>query len=185
MESGSRSLSGGQKALYNAIRKYMSEAETELRVLTIQRLGAMMPNDPRGAHYSVSRDKVRSKKGTIYGQIKILQPKTAGSVKASYVPTRKLDENPHQRGGNRRPRSARTIQIMSYGPRDRGFILRFLESGTAERHTRNGNRGSITARPRFARAAQSGFETVVQNLAAKIDNKIRELVSQGRLETLD
>ena len=58
---GSRSLIGGQKSLYNSIRRYMADAETELRKLTIGTMG--LPNDPRASRYGVSRDKVRSKKG--------------------------------------------------------------------------------------------------------------------------
>ena len=147
---GSRSLIGGQKSLYNSIRRYMADAETELRKLTIGSMG--LPNDPRASRYGVSRDKVRSKKGLIYGQIKIYQPKTAGNRKNTYVQPRKLDQNPHQRGGNRVPRSARTQQMLDYGPRDRGMILRWLSGGTGQRTagTRNGklhgNRGSISAR---------------------------------------
>ena len=56
---GSRSLVGGQKSLYNAIRRYMAQAETELRLLTIGSMG--LPDDPRGSRYGVSRDKVKSK----------------------------------------------------------------------------------------------------------------------------
>lgn len=180
---GSRSLSGGEKGLYNAVRRYMAEAETELRKITIANLGASMPNDPRGAHVSVSRDKVRSKKGLIFGQIKIYQPKTAGSKRTTYVPVRTL--RPGQVGGNRRQRSRRTEQIMSYGPRDRGFILRWLETGTATRMTRYGNRGAITAHPRFGRAASAGVEQVAQELANKIERYMVKLFEKGTLANLD
>lgn len=176
---GSRSLQGGEKNLYSAIRRYMNEAEAELRKATIQRLGAMMPNDPRGAHVSISRGKVRSKKGVIYGTVGIYQPKTAGSKKATYEPERTLRQG--QRGGNRRPRSQRTNNIMFYGPRDRGFILRFLEGGTTSRNTRYGNRGSIAGTHRFARAAEASVEQVTQSLVQKIDAHISKLMSQGKL----
>ena len=179
MEGGSRNLQGGEKNLYSAIRRYMNEAEAELRKATIQRLGAMMPNDPRGAHVSISRGKVRSKKGMIYGTVGIYQPKTAGSKKATYEPERTL--RPGQRGGNRRPRSQRTNNIMTYGPRDRGFILRFLEGGTTSRNTRYGNRGAIAGTHRFARAAEASVEQVTQSLVQKIDAHIAKLMSQGKL----
>lgn len=176
---GSRSLQGGEKNLYSAIRRYMNEAEAELRKATIQRLGAMMPNDPRGAHVSISRGKVRSKKGMIYGTVGIYQPKTAGSKKATYEPERTLRQG--QRGGNRRPRSQRTNNIMTYGPRDRGFILRFLEGGTTSRNTKYGNRGAIAATHRFARAAEGSVEQVTQSLVQKIDAHISKLMSQGKM----
>ena len=180
---GSRSLIGGQKSLYNSIRRYMADAETELRKLTIGTMG--IANDPRASRYGVSRDKVRSKKGLIYGQIKIYQPKTAGNRKNTYVQPRKLDQNPHQRGGNRVPRSARTQQMLDYGPRDRGMILRWLSGGTGNRTagTRNGklhgNRGSISARNYFGRSVNSHVDTVLEHLAQKIDAKIEELTNKG------
>ena len=183
---GSRSLVGGQKSLYNAIRRYMAQAETELRLLTIGSMG--LPDDPRGSRYGVSRDKVKSKKGLIYGQIKIFQPKTAGNRKSTYEQPRKLDLNPHQRGGNRVPRGRRTQEILQYGPRDRGFILRWLENGIPGQRkagTRGGrlggNRGSIAPRNYFGRASSSHVEQVMQNLAKKIDAKIEELVNSGSI----
>lgn len=186
MESGgSRSLVLGQKSLYNAVRRYLRDAETELRLLTIGSMG--LPNDPRASRYGVSRDKVRSKKGLIYGQIKIYQPKTAGNRKNTYVQPRKLDQNPHQRGGNRVPRSARTQQMLDYGPRDRGMILRWLSGGTGNRTagTRNGklhgNRGSIAPRNYFGRAVNANVDTVLEHLAQKIDAKIEELTASGKL----
>lgn len=185
---GSRSLVAGQKSLYSAVRRYMAQAETELRQLTIGSMG--LPNDPRASRYGVSRDKVKSKKGLIWGQIKIFQPKTAGNRTNTYKQPRKLDQNPHQRGGNRVPRSARTQQMLDYGPRDRGFILRFLEGGTGQRTagTRNGrlsgNRGSISPRHYFSRASNAHVEQVMQNLANKIDAKIEELVNSGKMTGL-
>ena len=182
---GSRSLVGGQKSLYNSIRRYMADAETELRKLTIGTMG--LPNDPRASRYGVSRDKVRSKKGLIWGQIKIYQPKTAGNRKNTYTQPRKLDQNPHQRGGNRVPRSARTQQMLDYGPRDRGMILRWLSGGTGQRTagTRNGriggNRGSISPRNYFGRSVNSHVDTVMEHLAQRIDQRIEELTASGKL----
>ena len=182
---GSRSLVLGQKSLYNAVRRYLRDAETELRLLTIGSMG--LPNDPRASRYGVSRDKVRSKKGLIYGQIKIYQPKTAGNRKNTYVQPRKLDQNPHQRGGNRVPRSARTQQMLDYGPRDRGMILRWLSGGTGQRTagTRNGrlggNRGSISPRHYFSRSVNSHVDAVMEHLAQRIDQRIEELTASGKL----
>ena len=180
-EGGKGSLSGGEKTLHDAIMKYMNEAEAEFRIATIDRLGSMMPRDPRGAHFSVSRGKVISRRGMIVGRIGIYEPKRAGSVKSNYVPARKLDENPHQVGGNRRKRGATTAKRMSYGPRDRGFILRFLEGGTNTRDTKYGNRGAITATGNFGKATRASAEAVAVSLVEKIDRKIEELMSTGAL----
>jgi hypothetical protein len=184
--NGSRSLEGGQKTLYGAIRRYLAQAETELREMTIGSMG--LPNDPRASRFGVSRDKVKSKKGLITGQIKIFQPKTAGSNRSTYVQPRKLDQNPHQRGGNRVPRGKRTQDMLSYGPRDRGFILRWLENGIPGQRKAGtkggklgGNRGSISPRRYFSRASSSHIEQVMQNLAQKIDAKIEDLVNSNKI----
>jgi hypothetical protein len=78
---------------------------------------------------------------------------------------RKLDENPNQRGGNRRPRSQRTEQIDTYYGKDRGFILRFLNSGTASRDTRFGNRGAIPAGRQFETSSTWQMEKAAEELA--------------------
>ena len=181
MQGGKANLVGGEKSLYAAIVQYMNEAEAEYRLIVIDKLGTLMPSDPRGAHVSISRGKVRSLKGKIVGRIGIYEPRKAGSVKSRYVPPRKLDENPHQVGGNRRLRSASTAQRMSYGPRDRGFILRFQEGGTKSRNTRYGGRGAITATGNFSKAARAGADIVAVRLMEKIDAKIEELMSKGAL----
>ena len=141
--------------------------------------------DPRGAARSI-RTSVYEK--VLGGQINIL---TGGKAHApsSYEPPRTLI--PGKRGGNRRKRSQRTNQIQSYGPLDRGFILRFVNSGTKTRvigfrntvkanrsmyertvtrvhsgdkaHT--GNRGSIAARNWFMTASESALSNAAQTIA--------------------
>ncbi len=178
---GSRSLEGGQKALYNSIRSYLKWAETEIRRQMIKVYAANLPNDPRRARLSVSRNNIHSKGGQIWGGVKILQPKTAGAVKSRYVPPRKLDANPHQRGGNRRKLGNRTQSIMSYGARDRGFILRFLENGTVSRQTRFGNRGSLHPRPIWSRTSPYVVDEVLKKVADKIQKRINDLIEKDKL----
>jgi hypothetical protein len=124
------------------------------------------------------------------GNINILNGKKAhGSI--SYEPPRKGTSG---RGGNRRKRSPRTQQIMSYSPLDRQFILRFVNSGTKTRvigfrntlrsnksrynsivsrvhsgdKTRTGNRGAIAPRNWFMSSAESSLGTAAQNIAELI-----------------
>ena len=125
------------------------------------------------------------------GNINILTGKTAHGGGNSYEPPRKSVSG---RGGNRRKRSERTKQIMSYSPLDRGFILRFVNSGTKTRvigfrntvkanrgryeravtriHSgdkfRTGNRGSIAARNWFMQSAESSLGNAAQNIADMI-----------------
>jgi hypothetical protein len=151
-----------------------------------------LANDPRGAIRAIRTSVYQEVLG---GNINILtgaKQREGAHGTNSYEPQRTL--TPGQHGGNRRPRSLRTQQIMSYAPLDRGFILRFVNSGTKTRvigfrntqksnrdryearvfrvhrgdkaHT--GNRGSIAPRNWFSRAAESAMATAAANIAEMI-----------------
>ena len=153
-----------------AMRKLISQEVSKARAAVAQAASGALKNDPREAWKAVRRSVYKSILG---GQVNILNQKGAASGSNGYRPARKLDSNPHQRGGNRRKRSARTDRIDGYVGKDRGFILRFVNSGTAERQTRYGRRGSITARNWFPNIGQRELEAAAERLAAEID---RELV---------
>lgn len=130
-----------RKVIQQHIREALFEARREL-------MNAFpAENDPRKS--------IRSVRTTVYekilgGNINILSPKSAHGGTSSYEPPRK---GLPKRGGNRRPRSMRTQQIMSYGPLDRGFVLRFVNSGTKQRvigfrNTQKGNRSAYESRVR-------------------------------------
>jgi len=153
--------------------------------------------DPRGASRSI-RTSVYNK--ILGGNINILTGKKAHSA-TSYEPPRTLIAG--QRGGNRRKRSARTQQIMSYGPLDRGWILRMVNSGTKTRvigfrntvrsnksryegivtrihsgdKVRTGNRGSIAARNWFMRSAESNLGTAAANIAEMIEIEAAAIIN--------
>lgn len=153
--------------------------------------GIKLDNDPRGAANSVRRVVYQKILG---GNINILDRKTAGS-KSNYEPPRKL--RPGQRGGNRMLRSQRTDDIMHYGPVDRGFILRMVNSGTHPRYAngRNGKwtksggnrtffklqeegdyfRGSIAARNFFGDLAEREVETAIERLRVIIDEEFQKI----------
>ena len=105
------------------------------------------------------------------GQVNILSPRRRGAG-TNYQRPRKLDENPHQRGGNRRRRNKTTIRIDSYQGKDRGFILRFQELGTADRSTRYGDRGHIRARGWFGRSSAFQMEAAATEVAQEIENML-------------
>ena len=186
---GSRSLAGGQKSLYSSIRSYLKWARTEFRKQMIKTYRGNLSNDPHRSAVAVSRNAVKSDGGLIWTSAKILQPKTAGSFRFPEPP--KVDRG-HQRGGNRAPRSKRTVDLLTYGPRDRGFILRFLEGGTKPRTAgtrsgkfRGGNRGAIAPRNIFGRTAPFIADQVMKKLAEKIEKRIVALVEKGTLMDLD
>ena len=135
---------------------------------------AKFKSDPREASRAVRRsvyDKI------LGGNVNILNSRRAHGV-TSYVPVRKLDANPKQRGGNRVKRSPKTQRYMDYEGRDRGFILRFVNSGTTSRSTRLGNRGSITARNWFTNAGQQQMQALTQRLSHIIDEEFKKLITQ-------
>lgn len=136
--------------------------------------------DPRGAAHSIRRvvyKKILGANINIYNNRKAGKPTT-------YEPPRTL--RPHQRGGNRVPRSRRTNTVMHYGPADRSWILRIVNSGTDNRvaGTRGGalggNRGSIAARNFFRTKGQPAMERAVDNLATLIDTELMNILNKKK-----
>lgn len=116
-----------RKRIQKIIREELKDAAKRLR----EDAKYEMKEDPRKAFRAVKSSVYRRILG---GNVSILNPKRAGA-RYQLIRNRKLDMNPYQRGGNRRPRSARTEQVDSYFGKDRAFILRFVSSGTAARKT--------------------------------------------------
>lgn len=162
-----------REALFEARREMMSNINFE-------------NGDPRQSARAI-RTAVYQK--VLGGNINILNGKKAHGAN-NYEPPRK----PSVRGGNRRKRSTRTQQIMSYAPLDRSWILRLVNSGTKTRvigfrntlrsnrslydktvtrihsgdkyHT--GNRGAIAARNWFMQSAESNLGNAAQQIADMI-----------------
>ena len=162
-----------QTVLRKMIREYVLQARQQV-VNSIH----FQNGDPRGSRQAV-RTAVYKK---VFGaNINIFNSRKAGNV-SNYEPQRRL--RPGQRGGNRVPRGARTQQTMSYGARDRGFILRFVNSGTDERMagTRggriSGNRGSIAARNFFKPLGDRALGIMRDNLAAAIEAELSKILNE-------
>ena len=158
-----------------AVRSLISQEIAMARAAIAQSARGSLRTDPRDAYKAVRRSVYKSILG---GQVNILNPKGGASSSGfSYQSQRKLDNHPHQRGGNRRKRSARTDQVDGYVGKDRGFILRFVNSGTVARQTRYGNRGSIAARNFMASSGQRELEAAAERLGALIDKELVRLMS--------
>ena len=147
--------------------------------------------DPRGTRGAVKRY-IASK--YLGGVVSILDGKASGS-KNSYEAPRKL--RPGQRGGNRMIRSQRTDDILHYGPDERSFILRFINSGTRPRYAngRNGKwdkrgnnstffklqeqgdyyRGNIAPRNFMSRLGNPSMQRAIQNLSKMVDEEFEKL----------
>ena len=150
--------------------------------------------DPRGTAHSIRRSVYQKLLG---GNISILDGRGGGSMN-TYEAPRKLRAG--QRGGNRRLRSQRTQDILSYGPHDRQFILRFVNSGTHPRYAngRNGKwnkrgdnrtffklqsegtgyRGSIAPRNFFASTGERAMQQAVQNISQMIEQEFNKLFTE-------
>ena len=176
-----------QKALQKLIRRVIMEARKE----TIDNIH-FDNGDPRGARQSV-RTAVYKK--ILGANINIYNSRKAHGA-TSYEPPR----HPSIRGGNRMARSGRTQQIMSYGPLDRGFILRWVNSGTSGRYAGNGRngrtqadkdafifrtggrgwRGSIAPRNFFRGAAEPALVKAVDALANLIDTELENILNKKK-----
>lgn len=183
-----------EKKVQSIIGKALSKAKKNVSAA----ISAKIENDPRQAYRAVRRTVYRRILG---GNLNILARKRAGSA-GSYTPTRTLRSG--QRGGNRRSRNERTMRMESYFGEDRGFILRFLDSGTQGRtmgsfktdehrakvrrgiqggdqakygnlsKVNTGNRGSINGGHFFADLAWGEMEYVGEQIELEIDRLIAE-----------
>ena len=159
------------------IRKLITQEIAKARAAISQSAKGAMASDPRQAYKAVRRSVYKSILG---GQVNIFNPRGgASSSGSSFAKARKLDNHPHQRGGNRRKRSARTDQVDGYVGKDRGFILRFVNSGISKpRQTRYGNRGVIPARNWLAISGQKELEAAAERLSVLIDKELAKMMSE-------
>ena len=91
---------------------------------------------------------------------------------------RKVEQNPHMRGGNRIKRHFKTIRMEGYEGKARGMILRWVDRGTDGRESKYGVRGSIAPRHFFQPMAQAAFDVVSQHLAQIIEQEIENAFNQ-------
>ena len=176
-----------QKALQKLIQQVIKEARAQVVNSTHFKNG-----DPRGARNAV-RTSVYKK--ILGANINIYNSRKAGKP-TTYEPPRKLREG--QRGGNRMQRSASTQRMMSYGPHDRGMVLRWLNAGTPgarnikftpnesrkenkwNKHPNTGNRGNIAPRNFFRGAAERALTQATDALANLIDTELEAMLNKKK-----
>ena len=174
-----------QKALQKLIQQVIRQA----RIDTMNAI-KFENGDPREAVRSIRRSVYKKILGA---NINIYNSRKAhGST--SYEPPRKGVSG---RGGNRRTRSSRTARIMSYDALDRGFILRWINSGVNDRHVEfterigrkvdkwnkhpnTGNRGSIAARNFFRGAGERALVQATDTLANLIDTELEAMLNKKK-----
>ena len=154
------------------IKKLLTQEARKVRQNIRKDVRDNLNSDPRRAYAAVKRSLYKKVLGF---NVSILNQKK-GSVKAMALwnPTRKLDENPRQRGGNRIPRSARTKEVDGYFGKDRAFVLRFANSGTTQRLTRFGSRGAIRSRRLFEASASFQMQGAMDDITQIIEEIMAE-----------
>lgn len=173
------------KATQEALQKLIRAAILEARAEVVKNI-RFANGDPRGAARSVRTSVYRKVLGA---NINIYNSRKAGTP-ISYEPPRKGVSG---RGGNRRQRNAATRRIMTYGPENRGFILRFVNSGTDDRvinfapndkrkhkNANTGNRGNIEPRNFFKNLAGPALTKAVDSLATMIDTELEAIINKKR-----
>lgn len=154
-----------KKALQAIIRRAISEARKNI----IKDARNILENDPRHAYKAVRNSVYKQILG---GQINILSSRKRGRATNYRKPVKERPTN--ARGGNRRSRSQRTMQLDSYEGADRGFILRFLNAGTIERETRYGKRGSLSQRNWFGRSSTFQLDAAASRVVEEIEKMLQQ-----------
>jgi hypothetical protein len=112
-------------------------------------------------------------KKVLGGNLNIMDGRRSAGGRAP-LPPESARKRSHARGGNRIPRSRRTEDLLTYQGADRAFILRFLNSGTADRHNGYRRTGSIAARNWFEKASH----TALQHAAEQFDLLLDALIAK-------
>lgn len=155
------------------VRKVFAKVAKPVKQSAQQGARSSMKKDPRKAWKGVRVITLKGGKGVVVG---LLNPRKAGNAMAV---------GSNSTGGKsgirrKRKRSARTNQVDGYQGADRSFILRMHNQGTERRMagTRDGNmkaanRGRLTAKRFFDRAA-SGMQRASQQLSVELGKIIEQ-----------
>ncbi len=153
-------------------RKYIRQVLKDARKKLTQDAKDYMKSDPRKAAQDVKFSVYKTMFG---GNLSILQKKK-GSAGKKYklIRVRKVEQNPTMRGGNRRTRYDERNRLDYYYGADRGFILRFIGSGTVPRTSRFGLRGSIRQTDWFGHTAPWHMEDAAGQVAEAINEYVKQ-----------
>lgn len=148
-----------------AIRNVLKEARGKIS----RDAASYIQDDPRKAYRAIKHTVYKELFG---GNVSILSKRRAGQ---KYELVRQRTLQPGQVGGNRRPRVASRNRLDQYYGSDRGFILRFLSSGTVNRQTRYGSRGAIAQTDMFGRIAAWHMEEAASKVAQAINEYVNKV----------
>ena len=179
-----------EKQVQKLIRKVLMAARREVA----KAASGKMKADPRKAYKAVKSAVYRRILG---GSVSILNKR--GTKFDHYEPPRTL--RPGQRGGNRRPRSQRSDNLLHYAGDSRAFVLRFLNAGTNARYIQftgdsnrsrvnrgsqggtkygktinTGRRGNIAPRNFFSSSSHRAMQKAADQLSILIDQMIQKVI---------
>lgn len=146
------------KKLRTIIEKLVEQARREVG-------GEAAKLSDRDAYKAVHKAIYRRSLGA---NLNILRPRKRGAGRP--IPPESPRKKSTARGGNRMPRSRRTVDMLSYQGADMSFILNFLNSGTIDREHKNTNHrtGAIRANNWFSRSAPRALNKVKEELKEQI-----------------
>ena len=167
-------------------RLLLTNPEMEKKVRSIVRQvlkGAMGPLQAAADRQS-TKNAAQAIRKAVYkrvlgGNVNILDGRGRAGSRAPLPPVyhrleHETNKKGNHRGGNRIPRSRRTEDLLTYAGKDRAFILRFLNSGTASRHNGYRPTGAIAARNWFPGLAQKELEHAAEQFDLLLDALIKK-----------
>lgn len=152
------------------------------------------------AMYGGEREPWRAVRNIVYrkvlgGDLNIQDMKRGTANWRVVQKVRKVEQNPHMRGGNRRHQSITSARREGYEGKARGFILRFQNEGTGDRYnkpmmihqTRGGNRrsskkafrGRITGAEFFVSNATRELGRMAADLGKLIDDEMEKMYNES------
>ena len=162
----------------NKLRKAIHTLILEAREKVASVAETKLLNDPRKTAHAIRSTVYREVFGANLNLLSSKKANSPGPIPpVRYRLQTETNSKGNHRGGNRRPRSSRTIQMLGYQGFDRAFVLRWTSDGTADRTTRYGSRGAIAPRGWFPPAATNALNQMADQLVKMIDEMIAKEMS--------
>ena len=156
-------------------RLLTTNPEMEKKVRRIVRkviMGAMDPVKQAADRQSTKKASEAIRKAiykkVLGGNLNIMDGRGKAGGRAPLMPE-SIRKRSHAIGGNRMKRSRRTEDLLTYQGKDRAVILRFLNSGTAERHNGTRRTGSIAARHWFENVSHAALQQAAEQFDLLLD----------------
>lgn len=150
-----------EKKVRNIVRKVIIGAQGGVQ-------NAAKPMSSKDAYKAVRKAVYKKVLG---GNINIISSRRRAGQRAP-LPAESPRKKSSAVGGNRMPRSRRTEDLLTYAGADRGFILRFLNNGTADRHNGTRRTGAIQARNWFYGASTQALSQSAEQFDILLDQLI-------------